>query len=41
MRRQRVSIHAPTKGATDLYELEKIKDAVSIHAPTKGATNIR
>ena len=35
---KRISIHAPTKGATsDVDELVK-KITISIHAPTKGAT---
>ena len=36
--RFRVSIHAPTRGATDENgSIEAIQD-VSIHAPTRGAT---
>ena len=33
-----VSIHAPTKGATDKDRKEVLGYQVSIHAPTKGAT---
>ena len=33
-----VSIHAPTRGATDEKQRRKHKDKVSIHAPTRGAT---
>ena len=33
-----VSIHAPTKGATEHYHLQRWEQPVSIHAPTKGAT---
>ena len=34
----RVSIHAPTRGATDLVAQIGTQKAVSIHAPTRGAT---
>ena len=34
----RVSIHAPTKGATGDHGAEGAGYRVSIHAPTKGAT---
>ena len=33
-----VSIHAPTKGATTVSDVNDGQDGVSIHAPTKGAT---
>ena len=33
-----VSIHAPTRGATELWVFLIIKPPVSIHAPTRGAT---
>ena len=33
-----VSIHAPTRGATTLYQLGGNVRQVSIHAPTRGAT---
>ena len=34
-----VSIHAPTRGATRIADLEKrLREEVSIHAPTRGAT---
>jgi len=33
-----VSIHAPTRGATSLFERLKVLSGVSIHAPTRGAT---
>ena len=35
----RVSIHAPTKGATVFSRSRSCKNPVSIHAPTKGATS--
>ena len=35
----RVSIHAPTWGATKAREEEARRERVSIHAPTWGATN--
>ena len=34
-----ISIHAPTKGATDSGVNYKPEYAISIHAPTKGATD--
>ncbi len=34
-----ISIHAPTKGATN-DQKERFKKDISIHAPTKGATNV-
>ena len=34
----RVSIHAPTRGATLLFITTKNQNHVSIHAPTRGAT---
>ena len=34
----RVSIHAPTQGATPLRPVFRVGDVVSIHAPTQGAT---
>ena len=33
-----ISIHAPTKGATDNYNAQSRDVYISIHAPTKGAT---
>ena len=33
-----VSIHAPTRGATDIGGVGHIRSEVSIHAPTRGAT---
>ncbi len=38
--RWRVSIHAPTRGATDKDALQSERRFVSIHAPTRGATQI-
>ncbi len=35
---ERVSIHAPVKGATESKEKLDCNDIVSIHAPVKGAT---
>ena len=35
-----VSIHAPTKGATDGDLMRSLNKTVSIHAPTKGATEV-
>ena len=35
---KRISIHAPTKGATGSAELKTYVLQISIHAPTKGAT---
>ena len=37
----RISIHAPTKGATENGAVELLSLDISIHAPTKGATNSR
>ena len=34
----RVSIHAPTRGATQFNEFANSGASVSIHAPTRGAT---
>ncbi len=34
----KVSIHAPTRGATAIEQLQTVEDVVSIHAPTRGAT---
>ena len=34
-----ISIHAPTKGATDKGRDYYYQDKISIHAPTKGATS--
>ena len=33
-----ISIHAPTRGATEYVEKHKTIDNISIHAPTRGAT---
>ena len=33
-----VSIHAPVKGATVMFDSGRQKELVSIHAPVKGAT---
>ena len=33
-----ISIHAPTRGATQIYALEGEYKNISIHAPTRGAT---
>ena len=38
MRADTVSIHAPTRGATDVYANFADYYRVSIHAPTRGAT---
>src|SRR5271157_3588279 len=35
----RVSIHAPTRGATSSWSSDGCKQPVSIHAPTRGATD--
>ena len=35
----RVSIHAPTRGATIKDRIDKYDFIVSIHAPTRGATS--
>ncbi len=40
MQRKRVSIHAPTRGATGVTHLCAICINVSIHAPTRGATRL-
>ena len=37
---QRISIHAPTKGATNNQHKRQHSGSISIHAPTKGATII-
>ena len=34
----KISIHAPTRGATEYVEKHKTIDNISIHAPTRGAT---
>ena len=34
----RISIHAPTRGATLLQTFQGLVDRISIHAPTRGAT---
>ena len=34
-----ISIHAPTRGATELRIAKRIKGGISIHAPTRGATD--
>ena len=34
-----ISIHAPTRGATEWLGEQFISDAISIHAPTRGATS--
>ena len=36
--RPAVSIHAPTRGATEVWRVEFSIKSVSIHAPTRGAT---
>ena len=36
-----VSIHAPTQGATDAFDIIGKTVIVSIHAPTQGATILR
>ena len=36
---RRISIHAPTRGATKRVERYQIHDNISIHAPTRGATH--
>ena len=33
-----ISIHTPTKGATNLQENDSNPSSISIHTPTKGAT---
>ena len=35
---QSISIHAPTRGATDSLTYYKLIGSISIHAPTRGAT---
>ena len=35
---QRISIHAPTRGATDTTDRPQDRRTISIHAPTRGAT---
>ena len=40
-RRAYISIHAPTRGATQLCNLYIINNRISIHAPTRGATHQR
>ncbi len=37
----RVSIHAPTRGATQFQEFSILPSKVSIHAPTRGATRLK
>ena len=37
---RRISIHAPTRGATSLFVIRLSVGEISIHAPTRGATNI-
>ena len=39
--RPRVSIHAPTRGATVFGQFVGVAFQVSIHAPTRGATQVR
>ena len=36
-----ISIHAPTRGATNDRITIEFKADISIHAPTRGATNVR
>ena len=36
-----VSIHAPTRGATEKRLFAKTNRSVSIHAPTRGATKMK
>ena len=38
--KQKISIHAPAKGATGINEINGILEGISIHAPAKGATVI-
>ena len=40
MSRDRVSIHAPVKGATELVDGGGERCGISIHAPVKGATDL-
>ena len=35
-----LSIHAPTRGATEVSVSSIIKQSLSIHAPTRGATEL-
>ena len=35
-----ISIHAPTRGATNVSRLRRVRYAISIHAPTRGATRL-
>ena len=37
-RRLGISIHAPTRGATDNWTYKFSDTSISIHAPTRGAT---
>ena len=37
----RISIHAPTRGATGSLNIQSLNASISIHAPTRGATNTR
>ena len=34
----RISIHAPVKGATPVWQIPRVSRWISIHAPVKGAT---
>ena len=36
---QKISIHAPTRGATNYLAEQYTQSQISIHAPTRGATN--
>ena len=36
--KSKISIHAPTRGATYIYDMCMKYDKISIHAPTRGAT---
>ena len=36
-----VSIHAPTRGATQMLGINQDVQIVSIHAPTRGATEYK
>ena len=38
---QKISIHAPERGATESLELNEIDELISIHAPERGATSYR
>ena len=33
-----ISIHAPTRGATERFPFISVRVVISIHAPTRGAT---